>query len=146
MKFLKALQFLCIAVVTSLLALLIYGFYAVPDELHKLTNEEISVNRPFTVRYEGDQEISLSKARNQSGRYTVEISLFHAIPIKDSTVTVGKRQYVVVSGSIFGLRIYTDGVLVVGTQEIETRNGKVNPAENAVRKTAVFVRQNRDFF
>ena len=135
MKFLKALQFLCIAVVTSLLALLIYGFYAVPDELHKLTNEEISVNRPFTVRYEGDQEISLSKARNQSGRYTVEISLFHAIPIKDSTVTVGKRQYVVVSGSIFGLRIYTDGVLVVGTQEIETQNGKVNPAENAgIRK------------
>ncbi|MGN1443340.1 MAG: SpoIVB peptidase [Acutalibacteraceae bacterium] len=131
MKFLKALKFICIAVVTSLLALMVYGFYAVPDELHKLTNEEISVNRLFTVTYEDKSGTSSWKEYSKSGSYTVKISLFNAIPIKDSTVTVGKRQYVVVSGSIFGLRIYTDGVLIVGTQEVETQNGKVNPAENA---------------
>ncbi|MGN1195906.1 MAG: SpoIVB peptidase, partial [Acutalibacteraceae bacterium] len=54
--------------------------------------------------------------------------------------TVGKRQYAVVSGEIFGLRMYTDGVLIVGTQEIETANGKISPAENAgIKKGDVIV-------
>lgn len=129
MKFLKAMRVISVGVVTSLLILMVYGFYAVPDELHRLINEDISVNRLFTVRYEGKDEKDLTP--NTDGRYTVKISLFNAIPIKDSTVTVGSRQYAVVSGDIFGLRIYIDGVLIVGTQSIETPDGKVNPAENA---------------
>lgn len=129
MKFLKALRILILFVVTSLLILMVYGFYSVPDELHQLTNEEISVNGLFTVRYENENV--LKRESNNSGSYTIKISLFNAIPIKNSTVTVGKRQYAVVSGSIFGLRIYTDGVLIVGTQEIETADGKINPAQAA---------------
>ncbi len=129
MKFLKALRILSLFVVTSLLILMVYGFYSVPDELHQLTNEKISVNGLFTVRYE-DEDV-LKRESNNSSSYTVKISLFNAIPIKKSTVTVGKRQYAVVSGTIFGLRIYTDGVLIVGTQEIETANGKINPAQAA---------------
>ena len=129
MKFLKAFRIISLFIVTSLLILMVYGFYSVPDELHQLTNEEISVNGLFTVRYENENV--LKRESNNSGSYTVKISLFNAIPIKNSTVTVGKRQYAVVSGSIFGLRIYTDGVLIVGTQEIETADGKINPAQAA---------------
>ena len=121
-----------VTVISALLILLVYGFYSVPDELHKLTDEEIKVNDLFTVSFDSPTETSSrSKALTKEGSYDVNISLFNAIPIKSSKITVGKRQYAVVSGEIFGLRIYTDGVLIVGTQDIETENGKVSPASAA---------------
>lgn len=131
MKFLKTVRLTLITAVSVLLILLVYGFYSVPDELEKLTNEEIRVNDLFTVSYDNTAGSFASDQLTQEGSYQVNISLFRAIPVKKSKVTVGKRQYAVVSGEIFGLRMYTDGVLVVGTQEIDTANGKVNPAGNA---------------
>lgn len=131
-----------ISVVSVLLILTVYGFYSVPDELTKLTDGEIRVNDLFTVSYDDGTgaKSRVSGLPAEEGSYRVNISLFHAIPIKESKVTVGKRQYAVVSGEIFGLRMYMDGVLVVGTQEIDTASGKVNPAGNAgIRKGDLIV-------
>ena len=52
--------------------------------------------------------------------------------IRDSVnVDVVEKQYVVPCGTLFGLKIFTDGVLVVGMTDVATANGLVNPAENA---------------
>lgn len=141
MKFLKAFKLSVITLISGLLILMVYGFYTVPDELYKITGEELKVNDLFTVRFEDSAETSYNtRALTKEGCYNADIRLFKAIPIKSSKITVGKRHYTVVGGDIFGLRIYTDGVLVVGTQEIETTNGKINPAEKAgIKKGDVIV-------
>lgn len=41
------------------------------------------------------------------------------------------RQYVVVSGDVFGIRLYSDGILVVGTNYVHTSDGNKNPAQSA---------------
>ena len=41
------------------------------------------------------------------------------------------RQYVVVSGDVFGIRLYSDGILVVGTNYVKTKSGSENPAQEA---------------
>ena len=41
------------------------------------------------------------------------------------------RQYVVVSGDVFGIRLYSDGILVVGTNYVKTKDGSENPAQLA---------------
>ena len=47
-----------------------------------------------------------------------------------SAVSSGTRK-VYVSGEAFGIKLYTNGVIVVGTQAVETNGKKVNPAQNA---------------
>lgn len=39
------------------------------------------------------------------------------------------RKYVYAGGSIIGIKLYCDGVVVVDTEAVETENGKVNPAK-----------------
>jgi stage IV sporulation protein B len=38
---------------------------------------------------------------------------------------------VYVSGESFGIKLYTDGVIIVGIKDVETANGKCNPAKDA---------------
>lgn len=40
-------------------------------------------------------------------------------------------RQVYVSGEAFGIKLYTNGVIVVGTQAVETENKKINPAKTA---------------
>ena len=47
-----------------------------------------------------------------------------------SAISQSARQ-VYVSGEAFGIKLYTNGVIVVGTQAVETNGKKVNPAKNA---------------
>ena len=42
-----------------------------------------------------------------------------------------RNAYTVLGGDIFGIKLYTDGVIVVGTDTIETDVGDVCPAEKA---------------
>ena len=47
-----------------------------------------------------------------------------------SAASQPSRQ-VYVSGEAFGIKLYTKGVIVVGTQAVEGNSGKTNPAKNA---------------
>lgn len=39
------------------------------------------------------------------------------------------RKYVYAGGSVIGIKLYCDGVVVVDTEAVETKNGKVSPAK-----------------
>ena len=59
------------------------------------------------------------------------LKLFGIIPVKNIIVKNQNDKVLFVSGDTFGIKLYTDGVIVVGTQNVETSNGKINPAKNA---------------
>lgn len=59
------------------------------------------------------------------------LNLFGVIPVKNVTVTNKPSQQVYVSGEAFGIKLYTDGVIVVGTQDVDVGDKKVNPAKEA---------------
>ena len=42
-----------------------------------------------------------------------------------------KLKKVNVSGESFGIKLYTDGVIIVGIRDVETDSGKCNPAKDA---------------
>ena len=52
-------------------------------------------------------------------------------PVKSARVTAAKRQVVLVGGDVFGIRLYTRGVLVAKTDVVTTQNGNENPAQAA---------------
>lgn len=120
-------------------ALVFLGDKAYPDTISLLENQEMNVNGIYSLQQaNGEAKASsvpsantVSNDSEKADSYQVNISLLNTIPVKSSTVTVSKRQYVVPSGDIFGVKIFTDGVLVVGMDDVPTADGIVNPAKRA---------------
>ncbi len=71
--------------------------------------------------------------------YGASVRVFGLFPAGNITVNVVDEYYVKMLGKPFGIKVYTDGVLVVGFGEVETENGKVNPAKKAGIKEGDFI-------
>ena len=65
------------------------------------------------------------------GNYSVDFKLWGIMPIKSSSVEVVASQSLMAGGEPFGIKFYTEGVIVVSLTDVETENGKVNPAYNS---------------
>lgn len=74
-------------------------------------------------------DVNVSKNNKESIKQEAEIELFNIIPIKNIQITNTKRKYVVPGGEVFGIKLYTDGILVVDTDVVDTVNGSVNPSQ-----------------
>lgn len=81
---------------------------------------------PYSYSY-GAQTVSKvlngSTAQN-SGRVTLNLNLFGKIPVKEITVNVIPKTSVIPLGNSIGLKLYTNGVLVVGMSEIQGEDSK----------------------
>lgn len=120
-------------------ALIFLGDKTYPDSISLLENQEMNVNGIYSLQ--NSQTESQVRSANSANTvsdgsegaesYQVNISLLNTIPVKSSTVTVSKRQYVVPSGDIFGIKIFTDGILIVGMDDVPTADGILNPAKRA---------------
>ncbi len=60
-----------------------------------------------------------------------QASLFGVLPLKDVTVTVCDRISVYPGGSLFGVQVYTRGVMIVGLTSVNTENRTCSPAHDA---------------
>ncbi len=129
-KAIKFLKYSLFSITLCFLMLIVYSFYTLPDEIYSLSDEEVRVNDFYTVSY-SESDVSRLRQGSRKGSYTVEIKLFNTIPIKNSSLKVTDRKYVAISGQIIGLRLFTDGVLIVGIDSVETPNGTVSPGTEA---------------
>lgn len=130
-KSIKVIRAVLMSVIFTLLCLLVYGFYAVPDEFYCIADKRESVNEIYTITYGKRISSNGQKNTGQSEKYEAEVSLLNVIPVKSSAVTVRSRDYVEISGELFGLRLFTEGVMIVGTDEVDTEMGNVSPAKSA---------------
>ena len=122
---------LFLTVTTLLLAALIYGFYAVPDEIHSVRDKPANVSFIYTLTYEENQSADRNRKKGAEDTYDVNVSLLKIIPVKNSSLTVSERDFVAVSGELFGLRLFTEGIIIVGIDEVKTAKGNISPAEKA---------------
>lgn len=75
-----------------------------------------------------------SSNMSQEGEKTldVDVKLFHTFTVKEVSVNLIDRTTVVPIGQVSGLRLYTNGVLVVGMSEIKGEdNQRYKPYENS---------------
>lgn len=71
--------------------------------------------------------IETAKTSNNSSNLTeIEISLFGKLKLKNVVVTTIEDTEVIPVGKIIGLKLYTNGVLIVGMSEIEDKNQEFN--------------------
>ena len=134
-KFLSIISaFLC----TIIFILVYVGNVLIPDSI--MTVEDKGYIAPeflgFNI-YKSSlfQEAGVVTGNVRASQNNSEIKLLNIIPVKKTKITNTKRQYVVLGGDIFGIKLYTDGVIIVGTDSIETDNGNISPAEKSGLRT-----------
>lgn len=101
----------------------------VPKEYKLNKGESLKIDTviPVTASF-GGVKSSQSTAYDIGDRYTVDLKLFGVIPFSNAEVEVVDEAYVSVLGQPFGMKIYTDGVLVIDVSTVDTIDGVVNPA------------------
>ncbi|HIT70976.1 MAG TPA: SpoIVB peptidase [Candidatus Scatovivens faecipullorum] len=99
----------------------------IPKEIVLLEGEELNLKKMF-----GIQTVETAKTSNNNYNVSnLEVNMFGSIPLKDVKVTVIDDIEVVPIGKIIGLKLYTNGVLVVGMSEIEDcNNNLIKPYQN----------------
>lgn len=130
-KFLSIISaFLC----TIIFILIYVGDMLIPDSIMTVEDkgyiapEFLGLNIYNSRLY---QETGAITGNSRTTKNNSEIKLLNIIPVKKTKITNTKRQYVVIGGDVFGIKLYTDGVIVVGTDTIETDVGDICPAEKA---------------
>lgn len=118
--------------ITIVFLLIIYVYVAnislIPDNIVLLKGEEFKIKKAFGVN-----TIETTKTSNNNYNISnIEVNLFGKIPVKNITITTIEDTKVVPVGKIIGLKLYTNGVLIVGMSEIEDMNKNLSkPYENS---------------
>ena len=102
-------------------------------------NLKFNTKLPVTAIYEGTKLTGKSGFEKVGNTYSVELKAFGLFPISSVNVEVVDEMQVVVLGTPFGMKLYTEGVLVVDATDVETADGKVNPALNAGIKKGDYI-------
>ena len=117
----------------------------IPDEIVAFEGESVSIRTLFGIEIKEKSSNgntcertieTLSseglKVSDNAGSSSLEVSLFNTIPLKEVKVDVLPKTKVIPVGNIAGVKLYTNGVLVVGMSEIEGEdNKKYKPYENS---------------
>lgn len=118
------LFFICIVI----FGVIIWGNAALPSGVVTYDGNSEPLAKVFT--YTG-KNTSLAVDKQTATPRRENLKLFGIIPVKEVTVTEKAEQKVMVSGEVFGIKLYTDGVIVVGIQEVQTDSGKKSPSGSA---------------
>lgn len=95
----------------------------------KINTKDSTINNYNVMQTATNMSI---KVINNVGTMNLSLDLFGTIPLKEIDVNVLPRTTVIPLGNAVGLKLYTDGVLVVGMSEIKgVDNIQHKPYENS---------------
>lgn len=111
---------------------------AVPEVVSVFSGDDEyrDITLPFISLVGGDAAVPVS-ARTDSGGFAgvssqkAEAVIFGVIPLKTVEVSVYDRVSLYPGGMTFGVRLHTNGVMLVGMTDVTTENGSARPAYDA---------------
>ena len=139
-KFFKITGIICSVLSICVFSLIIYGDIIVPDSLTVGAECDMTISHIFSVK--NDEKIKeVSVFSQDSDVRTGQTKLFDVFPVKRNSLNVTDNTYVIPGGEIIGIRMYTDGVIVVSADSIETADGIVNPGKGAGIKSGDIIKK-----
>lgn len=127
-KSIRIFDMILAAALAVVFAFVIYGNIALPDNYVSYNNKSINVKSLYLLS-DNDKAKTVDFKNGSSGKQKMQ--LFGVIPVKNVEVSSKQPRKVYVSGEVFGIKLYTNGVIVVGTQAVETAEKRINPAAEA---------------
>lgn len=134
--------------VFSMLLFLFAAFISAftPSEYSVTQTSGVDIETKFPIRTKSViNEVSVEKVKSHNQTYKTDIMLMKTIPIKKVKINMVEEKKVVPCGIPFGVKIFTDGVLVIGTTDVCTDNELKNPAKIAgIKKGDVIISINNE--
>ena len=104
------------------LILFLTVYNAIPEKITVFEGTPLKLSFGITADADGMPE----------GNYNYSVRLFDIIPVKTVSVNVAPKAYVIPSGEAIGVKLYTDGILVLGTGTVTDKTGASRePAKSA---------------
>lgn len=119
----KLYKKLLIIILLIILFIYVCNISMLPDNIILMQGEELNLNTIFGLKIETDETLQASSSLNnsimeESGKIDLSLNLFNIINVKNLSVNVIPKTTVVPIGKAIGMKMYTEGVLVVGMSEI----------------------------
>ena len=135
----KKIAFIFLMMILLTIYVYVVSIQAIPDNIIVFEGEKINLktmlglktNLTETGRTIETSVINQEKVMNSPGKKVLKLSLFENIFLKNIDVDVLPKTKVIPVGNVAGIKLYTNGVLVVGMSEIQgIDNKKYKPYEN----------------
>ena len=129
----KSLKITAIAALFALCLGLAYsaaGDRFLPDRVYVTEGERFSFSGGLLTA-EPDKPALAEASSNTNGSYNATLRLFGTIPLRSVRVTSTERLWLVPGGMTFGVKMFTEGVIVVGLADVRAAGGAVCPAKEA---------------
>ncbi len=134
-KFIKKLTSILCVFTALIYSIIGYYSYKLPDHIMVNRNEkEIKIEEYGYLKSTAVNEVS-SVTNVTNNHYKAKFSLFGLLPVEAVDVHLVDESKVMVLGIPFGMKIYTDGVMIVNFTDVQTSNGTCNPCKSAGIKT-----------
>ncbi len=126
----KSLAVVLLVLCVTLFSVIFYFSENLSENYKVPSGETLKINSylPIKANYLDNTSVQ-GKVFNSVGKnYNVDLKLFGIIPVRKANVEVINEMYVSVLGFPFGMKIYTDGVLVIALSDVDAENGNISPA------------------
>lgn len=130
-KFIRAADTVFAFLLTIVYSFVIYGNAMLPDKITVHDNKIQTIEKFYSVAVEENSRSVDFQSADSVGSNETDLKLLNVIPVKTEEILREEREKVFVSGKSFGIKLYTDGVIIVGTKDITIDSEIVNPAKNA---------------
>lgn len=122
-----AFSYFCVVVAV----LLGWLYRSVPDVIYIEQGSAVAIGGyPFlTAQRQMDRSSVVSTS--EPGSYNLTLAVGGVLPLKQVRAIVTKRPVVTVCGTPFGIKMFSDGALVVGFGDLSVAGGRANPAKEA---------------
>ena len=132
MKNMKRLKGCLLIIVSAILYIYTLNIDNVPSKIVLFQNEEYQITHLNGIDIEGEKLFQKSHFLNQytaldsqkSGKQNLVLSTFGGLFKKDIEVSVLPVTKVKIGGDCVGIRVYSKGVLVIGTAPVQGMDGK----------------------
>ncbi len=133
-----------IVAITLAIAFL-FGLYigSVPNEYSFFADDAIKSDNPTITLDVGSAKTSTATNALSAGQYTAKVKLFGFLPIKTAKINVIQNKKLVPLGTAFGVKLFTDGVIVVDITDFVSGGNVCNPAFDAgIREGDIIISYN----
>ena len=136
----KKILKISILIVLFFVYMYVLAIEAIPDSLILFEGERLNLKTILGLNIKQDESYKAiqtasttsSGVTNEAGSTSINISLLGKVPVKEVNVSVLPRTTVIPVGTVAGVKLYTNGVLVVGMTEVQGMdNIKYKPYENS---------------
>ena len=106
-------------------------YQRIPDTIYVEQGHAVQFAAFPYLSPQGDVGDLHTASTSQVGSYHTMLAIGGVLPVKEVRTIVTQRPVVTVCGTPFGIKMFSEGALIVGFSDLYTENGQANPAKEA---------------